>query len=100
MNYQTGEENGYTVLFVRGDLKTAEASGFEQRILEEVEENDKLILDLQDVGYICSAGLRALLAGQQKVDDLDDGDLIVRNVCREVLSVFKSTGFVNVLTIE
>ena len=99
MNYQTHDERGYRVLSVEGDIKTSEARKFEENLIMALSEGQKVILDLTQVAYTCSAGLRALLAGQQYVDDHEGSDLIIRNINNEVMSVLKSTGLVNVLNI-
>ena len=99
MDYaRTKEGNGIT-LAPQSDLKTADAKEFEERMLAELEDGTKLTVDLSCVGYICSSGLRALLAAQQAVDALDDAELVLVNVGEEVMSVLRSTGFHNIITI-
>jgi len=58
-----------------------------------------ITLDLKDVEYVSSAGLRILLALQQQVD-AEKGKLILINVCDEVMEVFEMTCFSEILTIE
>jgi len=100
MNYVLKIENGKRVLEVSGELKTSEAPSFQTELLNRLAEDARLIVDFAGVNYICSAGLRALLAGQQLVDQSDDGEMVLRRVDEEVMSVLMSTGFVNVLTIR
>jgi len=65
---------------------------------EEVKE-DLLILDMKDLEYISSAGLRALLAIKKELADKNKALEIhnLNNICKEV---FKVTGFGNILTVK
>lgn len=100
MEYKASEENGMVFLFPQGDIKTTDSKGFEDRMLMELRKTGRLTVDFSVVGYICSAGLRALLAVQQAVDEIEKGEFRIRNVGNEVMSVLRSTGFQNVLIIE
>lgn len=57
-----------------------------------------LILDLGQVPYISSAGLRTILITQKRMGR--QGKMKLRNVMPEVLDVFEMTGFSDLLTIE
>ena len=100
MEFEFSNENGFAKLVPEGDIKTSDSKSFEERMLAELENMGKLLVDFENVEYICSSGLRALLAVQQAVDELDDGEFVITNVSDEVMSVLKSTGFHNVLTIR
>ena len=56
------------------------------------------ILDIKNLEYISSAGLRVLLGAQKKM--LKVGSMKVINVCEEVMEVFEMTGFADILVIE
>lgn len=100
MEFLRSKEKQYSVLTVKGDIRTSEAPALKDAIATELSQNSHLIIDFSNVEYICSAGLRALLAGQQMVDDMNDAELQIRKVNNEVMSVFRATGFVNVFTIK
>ncbi|MCI8478562.1 MAG: STAS domain-containing protein [Oscillospiraceae bacterium] len=57
-----------------------------------------LILDLKDLVYLSSAGLRVILAAQKKMNR--QGRLVIRHVCATIMEVFEVTGFSDILTIE
>jgi len=57
-----------------------------------------LTLDLKEVNYISSAGLRVLLAAQKRM--MKQGGMRVVNVCEAVMDVLEMTGFTDILTIE
>ena len=48
--------------------------------------------------YVSSAGLRLFLTLQE--DMFEDGSMVVRNVKPGILSIFKLTGFDDIITIE
>jgi anti-sigma B factor antagonist len=58
----------------------------------------KLKLDLKEMPYISSAGLRVLLVAQKQMMKRQGMRLV--NVGETVLDVFKMTGFADILTIE
>jgi anti-sigma B factor antagonist len=62
------EQNGRTVVVVGGEIDTATSSELERQLMEAVEHTDRdVALDLSDVGFLDSSGLRTLLVAQQAV---------------------------------
>ena len=57
-----------------------------------------LILDLADLEYISSSGLRVLLSAQKIMNK--QGMMVVENVSEAVAEVFEITGFCDILTIQ
>lgn len=89
-------ENESVVIAIAGwlDTQTAPELG---AALESLEAGTKsLVLDLKDLEYISSAGLRQLVAAHKKVS----GNLLLRNVRPEILDVLKMAGFDKRLHIE
>ena len=86
------------VIGVVGRLDTTTAPTLEKSINEEVLNAQKLILDMEGLDYISSAGLRVLLSAQKKMQQI--GSMKVINVCEQVKEVFEMTGFADILTIE
>ena len=58
----------------------------------------ELVLDLAELEYISSAGLRVLL-GAQKIM-MKQGSMKLTHVNETVMEIFEVTGFVDILTIE
>ena len=81
-----------------GRLDTITAPTLDKTISEDIAQEKNLILDLEELEYISSAGLRVLLSAQKKFQKL--GYMKVTNVCEEIMSVFEMTGFSDILTIE
>lgn len=56
-------------------------------------------LEMDDVEYISSAGLRVLVQGTKMAHDRD-GELVIVHPTEEVTEVFEMTGLVDVFVIE
>ena len=87
------------VLHTEGRIDTYTAEDFEKELLSGIGRADCVRLDFEQVQYVSSAGLRALLNGQKKVNS-EDKEMILCNVNSMVEEVFESTGFIDILTVE
>ena len=87
-----------TVIEVAGRLDTTTAPVLDKTINEDIEGTKNLILDIKNLEYISSAGLRVLLGAQKKM--LKIGSMKVVNVCEAVMDVLEMTGFADILVIE
>ena len=101
MEIERVEQGEKTILYVSGRVDTQTASEF-QSILDDVVSDQKinLVLDFQDVEYVSSAGLRAILYIQKKIDSIPGAAMTLENVRDEVREVFEMTGFTEFLTIN
>ena len=87
-----------TVIELVGRLDTTTAPTLDKTINEDLGNTNNLVLDLKQLEYISSAGLRVLLAAQKKMQKI--GSMKVKNVCEAVMEVFEMTGFADILVIE
>ena len=87
-----------TIIEVIGRLDTITAPTLDSSINECAEHTENLILDLKNLIYISSAGLRVLLSAQKKMQK--HGTMKVINVCEDVMEVLEMTGFADILVIE
>ena len=87
-----------TVIEIVGRLDTTTAPALEKAINEDIGDAKNLVLDLKDVQYISSAGLRVLLGAQKKMQKI--GSMKVTGVCEAVMEVLEMTGFADILVIE
>ena len=87
-----------TIIEVTGRLDTITAPTLDSSINECAELTENLILDLKNLVYISSAGLRVLLSAQKKMQK--HGTMKVINVCEAVMEVLEMTGFADILVIE
>lgn len=85
-------------LKLRGRLDTSTAPELEGELKNCLEGVQSLTLDLKELEYISSAGLRVLLSAQKTMNK--QGCMVVRNVNPIVRDVFDITGFSDFLTIE
>jgi len=85
-------------LALDGRLDTTTAPVLEAAVNELPAEITELVLDMEKVAYISSAGLRVLLAAQKLMNK--KGTMTLTGVCEEVMEVFEMTGFADILTIE
>ena len=87
-----------TIIEITGRLDTITAPELEKTIESDASDVTKLILDVNGMEYISSAGLRVLLSVQKKMSKR--GTMTVKNVCPEVMEILEITGFTDILTIE
>ena len=96
----TTQKNGKTLMVVpEGRIDTQTAPEFEQKLSEELGDATELQIDLGQVNYISSAGLRVLLAYTQEMDERG-GTIKAINVNDIVRKIFDLTGFLDILGIE
>ena len=74
-----------------GRLDAITAIELDKNLRSELDDVENLTLDLQNLSYIASAGLRILLKLKKKMDN--QGTMKVINVNREVREVMDMTGF-------
>lgn len=96
MNLKRKTTNSTLSVAVSGRIDTSTAPEFEQGIKPYLDGITELILDFQDVNYVSSAGLRALLSLQKIM--MARGGMKLINVNEAVCDVFEVTGFDEILT--
>ena len=87
-----------TIIQLVGRLDTTTAPALDKTINEDLGDTKHLVLDVKELEYISSAGLRVLLSAQKKMQKV--GSMKVTNVREEVMEVFEMTGFADILVIE
>lgn len=83
---------------VEGRLDTTTAPELESELKQSLDSVNALVIDMAQLAYISSAGLRVLLSTQKIMGK--KGGMVVRNVNAEIMDIFDVTGFVDILTIE
>lgn len=83
---------------IEGRLDTSTAPEFESFVNDNIAGVTELIIDMKNLDYISSAGLRVLLSAQKKMNAV--GKMIVKNANETVKEIFEVTGFCDILTIE
>lgn len=86
-------------LALEGRLDTTTAPALEAELRESLQDTiTMLILDMKELVYLSSAGLRVILAAQKQMNR--QGGMVIRDVCGTIMEVFEVTGFSDILTIE
>ena len=98
LNIKKTKEGGKLTIALEGRLDTLTSPSLEEKIGRVVDDAEKLMIDLSDLLYISSAGLRVLLGATQQMEG--KGEMIVRNPNQAVREVFDLTGFSRLFTIE
>ena len=96
MTINKERNNDTLTLAIEGRLDTVTAPELEKVVNEETADIKELVLDMNALEYISSAGLRVLLAAQKKMNR--QGEMIIRNVNDVIMEIFEVTGFVDILT--
>ena len=89
---------GELTVSLEGRLDTTTAPELESAFKESLGGVEKLILDIEGLVYLSSAGLRVLLAAQKQMNK--QGSMSVRHVNETIMEIFEVTGFTDILTIE
>ncbi len=97
MNIKQKKENKKLTVFVSGRIDTVTAPQLSDYMKTELAGVEELILDLQEVEYISSAGLRVILFAQKMMNS--QGSMKVANVNSDIMETFELTGFTDILTI-
>lgn len=92
-------EGGRLTLQLSGRLDTETAPQLQQFLDGALADTAELRLDMEELAYVSSAGLRVLLAVAKRMDR-SDGTMVVEHVNREIREVFAITGFDEILTLE
>ena len=93
------KQNANTLnIALEGSLNTTTAPQLEAELKTSLEGITDLVLDLEKLGYISSAGLRILLSAQKVM--AKKGKMKVIHANENIMEIFDITGFSDILNIE
>ena len=98
LNINKTTEEKTVVLQLEGRLDTTTAPELEAVVKEALPGLTELILDLEALEYISSAGLRVLLSTEKALNG--KGEMRIRKANETIMEIFEVTGFSEILTIE
>ena len=98
MTIERKTENDVVTLTLAGRLDTATAPELETEVDACAGVVKDLVLDLKDLEYTSSAGLRVILIAQKMMNK--QGSMKLIHVNEDVMEVFDITGFLDILNIE
>ena len=98
MEYETKRVGNILTLYLKGRLDTLAANDFDTKVDMMLNGVVTLFLDLKDLVYTSSSGLRVFA----KILDImeKNGEVIFKNVSPEIRFVFEMTGMLDDITIQ
>ena len=97
MNIKTTKENNVTTITIDGRLDTMTSPELTEEINKVAPESNKIILDVSQLEYISSAGIRALVTAHKLIAGKDG--FTVKSPNENVIEIIKLTGLTAVLDI-
>ncbi len=88
-----------TVVEMAGELDAATAPVAQQQLLPLAKAGSRILLDMTNVEYMSSAGLRMLLSTYRQLSS-NDGRIVLVGVSEEIQDTMSVTGFINFFTIR
>lgn len=98
MNINKSANGTELTMAIVGRLDTVTAPEFEAELKASIGGVESLILDLAELEYTSSAGLRIILMAQKIMNK--QGKMIVKNVNESVMEVFDITGMADFMIFE
>ena len=98
LNINKNLEGKKLTVELEGRLDTTTSPELEKSLNESLDGVTELVMDLNGLEYISSAGLRVLLSAQKIMNK--QGSMKVIHVNETVMEILEVTGFVDILTIE
>ena len=98
LNIEKKQDGKDLTVALTGRLDTVTAPELESELASSLDDVENLVIDMTDLEYISSAGLRVLLTAQKTMNQ--KGSMKLINVNETVMEIFDVTGFVDILTIE
>ena len=95
------EQTGKTsmTLFFSGRLDTSTVALLERKLKQVGDDIIELTLDLEELSYISSMGLRVLLQAQRTMKE-QGRKLFLVNMSESISEIFEMTGFIKLMTNE
>ena len=98
LDIQKNIEGEKAVLTLSGRIDSNTAVELEQAVKASIDGITDFTMDMKEIEYISSAGLRVLLAAQKQMNK--QGKMTILHVNETVMEIFEITGFSDILTIE
>ena len=93
------EENDAVTVFLSGKIDSETAPDIETELKEILKKTNTLFIDMSEVIYISSAGLRIILASYKYLKT-KSGNMIIKNANEDVRQIFTITGLIDVFNFE
>ncbi|MDJ0557259.1 MAG: anti-sigma factor antagonist [Microcoleaceae cyanobacterium MO_207.B10] len=97
MEINTKTEQGVTVVEITGDIDANTAPTVSEKVLPLATPGSKILMDMTNVPYMSSAGLRALLSLYRQTT-AQEGKLVLVGLSEELTDTMSVTGFLDFFT--
>ena len=97
MELKRNKQDDKLTVAIAGRLDTLSSPEVEAQLEPALEGIKELVIDLKDLEYISSSGLRVLLGAEKAMKNR--GELKIANPNETVMDIFKVTGFDSILNI-
>lgn len=99
MQIEREKQEEKLTLKLSGRLETSTAPMLLEIVEKELEDVTELRMDMKNLEYVSSAGLRVLLTATKKMN-VEGKTMVVEYVNKDVMEVFEITGFKEILNIQ
>lgn len=99
MRITGSKENRTRIVKIDGRLDASNADQLEEALEGQLADIDKLVLDLTELDYLASAGIRVMLKAY-KAMNAGNGTVTIRGANEEVTDVLTITGFAGKVEME
>ena len=96
MNATSSIIDGITVITAEGSIDSKTASAFESTAIAAIQGQSEVIIDLTNVEFLSSAGLRVLLVAYRQIK-ARSGKVVLVGTSEEIQEVMSDTGFLGFL---
>ena len=95
LNINKKREGTTLTVMLEGDLDRSTAADMESDVAKDMQDITELIFDLEKLGYISSAGLRAFVKFRKQMDR--QGTMTIRNISKGVQDILDLSGLTQFL---
>jgi len=98
MTIRKDRDGDVLTIVLEGEITAVTAPELNEVLTEAVQEDVDIIIDMEQVPYIASAGMRVLLTAQKQKNK--NRRLVLRRIRPDIMEIFEVTGMTECLTIE
>ncbi len=98
MAINTKKQVEVCIIELDGEIDASTAPDISSEVLATSEANSKILLNLSDVTYMSSAGIRMLLKLYRTVTAAESGQLVLVGLSEEIKDTMEVTGFLQFFT--
>ena len=98
LNIEKKTSGSELTVALTGRLDTTTAPELESALKASLDGVTALVIDMEALEYISSAGLRVLLSAQKIMNK--QGEMKVTHISESIMEIFEVTGFSDILNIE